>query len=276
MVAQVSYGSCPMCEIPKGVPMGHSSFRPLDNSRDWHIYSELVEGNDLGAFYTLGVHLVRNQFWQYPLCNVYHLSQPDELHQLLLGLVKDLLHWLLKYLKARNVKDQFDNRFTSVPQYPGLQHFAKSFNSLERGTWQGIELCGIIRTLSVNRAPILDCSHNAGETAAENASDEMVLRAMWALCEFSSLVSQQNHSDQSLKALDDALKRHYQRKGIFREQKMLKSGMAKVDDLLARESHQLCEQIIYKIHAAMDALVYGAEKVSTTKHRQFEVRLNSA
>jgi hypothetical protein len=35
------------------------------------------------------------------------------------------LHWLLKYLKARNVKNQFDNWFTSVPQYPGLQHFTK-------------------------------------------------------------------------------------------------------------------------------------------------------
>ena len=26
MVAEVSYGSCPMCEIPKGTPMGHSTF----------------------------------------------------------------------------------------------------------------------------------------------------------------------------------------------------------------------------------------------------------
>jgi hypothetical protein len=34
MVAQVSYGSCPMCEIPQGAPMGHSTIRPLDNSRD--------------------------------------------------------------------------------------------------------------------------------------------------------------------------------------------------------------------------------------------------
>jgi hypothetical protein len=50
----------------------------------------------------------------YPLCNVYRLWQSDELHQLLLGLVKDLLHWLLKYLEARNLKDQFDNRFTLV------------------------------------------------------------------------------------------------------------------------------------------------------------------
>jgi len=26
MLAQISYGSCPMCKIPKGVPMGHSTF----------------------------------------------------------------------------------------------------------------------------------------------------------------------------------------------------------------------------------------------------------
>jgi len=109
MVAQVSYGSCRMCEIPKGAPMGHSTFRPLNNSRDHHIYTELLEDNNIDALQTLGVRLIRNQFWQYPLCNVYRLWQPDELHQLLLALVKDLFHWLLKYLKARNVKDQFDN-----------------------------------------------------------------------------------------------------------------------------------------------------------------------
>ena len=37
-VAEVSYGFCPMCEIPKGAPMGHLTFRPLDNPRDQHVY----------------------------------------------------------------------------------------------------------------------------------------------------------------------------------------------------------------------------------------------
>jgi len=115
MVAPVSYGSCPMCEIAKGVPMGHSTFRPVDNSRDQHIYSELLENININALHTLGARPIRNQFLQYPLRNVYWLWQPDELHQLLLDLVKDFLHWLLKYLKAKNVKDQFPNRFTSVP-----------------------------------------------------------------------------------------------------------------------------------------------------------------
>jgi hypothetical protein len=115
MIAHVTYSSCPMCEIPKGASMGHTTCRSLDNSRDQHVYSELLAKTNTAVLHSLHVHPIRNQFWQFPLCDVYQLWQPDELHQLLLGLVKDLLHWLLNYLKGRNVKDQFDNRFTSVP-----------------------------------------------------------------------------------------------------------------------------------------------------------------
>ena len=109
MVAQVSYGLCSMCEIRKGAPMGHSTFRPLDHSTNQHIYLDLLADKDLDALHTLGVNPIRDQFCQCSLCNVYRLWHPYELHQLLLGLVKDLLHWLLKYLIAANVKDQFDN-----------------------------------------------------------------------------------------------------------------------------------------------------------------------
>jgi hypothetical protein len=199
----------------------------------------LQNETNINVLHTLGVHPICNQFWQYPLCNVYCLWQPDELHQLLLGLVNDLLHWLLKFLIARNLKDQFDNRFTSVPQYPCLQRFSKPFDSMKSSSWQGKAIWGIIRTQAVNCAPILDWSQDARKTAAETASDEMVMGAVWALCEFSLLVSQQNHSDISLTALDDALKQFYNKKGAFRDQKMLKSAKAKVDELLARESHHL-------------------------------------
>jgi hypothetical protein len=96
----------------------------------------------------------------------------------LLGLVKTLLHWLLNYLKAPNVKDQFDNRFRSVPLYPGLQHFTKPIDSLKSDTWQGKEIHGIIRTLAVHCPPILDCSQDAGNTVAGNASEEMMMGAV--------------------------------------------------------------------------------------------------
>jgi hypothetical protein len=57
---------------------------------------------------------------------------------------------------------------------------------------------------------------------------------------------------------------------------MSKSAKAKVDDLLAMESHLLREQKIHKIRTAMEALLYGAENVCTTKRRQFQVCLNRA
>jgi hypothetical protein len=55
---------------------------------------------------------------------------------------------------------------------------------------------------------------------------------------------------------------------------MSKPVKANVNSLLATEAQQLREQMIHKIRAAMEALVYGAEKVASTKHRQFQVRLN--
>jgi len=132
----------------------------------------------------------------------------------------------------------------------------------------------MIRTLAVNCAPILDCSQGAGKTAAETACDEMVIGAVRALCEFSLLVSQHNHCDLSLAALGNALMRFYKKKGAFREQKKWKSAKAKVDEPLARESHDLQQQKIHKIYAALEVPLSGADKVSTSKQRQFQMRLN--
>jgi len=147
---------------------------------------------------------------------------------------------------------------------------------MKRSCWQGKEIQGIIRRLAVTRAPILDCSQDAGKTEAETASDDMVIRAVWALSEFSLLVSQQNHSNLSLAALDGAPKRFYKMKSAFWDQRMSKSAKAKVDVQLARESHHLAAQKIHKIRAAMEIQLYGAEKVTKSKHRQFQVRLDRA
>jgi len=77
-----------------------------------------VDDTNIDVLHTLRIHPICNPFLQFPLCNVHQLWQSDKLHQLLLGLVKDLLLWLLEGLNARTVKDQFDNRFTLVPRYP--------------------------------------------------------------------------------------------------------------------------------------------------------------
>ena len=133
IATSVSYGSRTMCEIPTEVSMGPWMFRPLYHSRDQLVYSELLEESNIDALHSLGDHPSHNQFYQYSLCMVYYLWQPDELHQLLLSSVKTLLHWLLKFPIACNVKQQFDNQFTTIPQYPGLQDCSTPFKSPEKG-----------------------------------------------------------------------------------------------------------------------------------------------
>jgi hypothetical protein len=70
MVVQVSYVSFPMVHLLNGALFGHSIFQPLDISKEVHIYSELLEDNNFDALHTLGVHPIRNQFRQYPLCYI--------------------------------------------------------------------------------------------------------------------------------------------------------------------------------------------------------------
>lgn len=57
---------------------------------------------------------------------------------------------------------------------------------------------------------------------------------------------------------------------------MTQTANAKVDNLLATESDLLRQQKIHNIPASIEAHVYQAEKVSTTKHSQYGVRLNRA
>jgi len=132
----------------------------------------------------------------------------------------------------------------------------------------------MIRTLAVNCAPNHIWSKDDWKTVTETASDEMVMGAVRALCQFSVLGSPQNLADPCLTALDNVLKQFYKKKGTFQEQNMSKSAKAQVDEQLAGDSCLLQEQKIHKICAAIEVQVYGVEKVTMTKPRIFQVHLN--
>jgi len=73
---------------------------------------------------------------------------------------------------------------------------------------------GIHFGLDTTFCMLLACSKEDGKTVAENATNEIIMGALLAFCEFSLLVSQRNHSDLSLKAPDKSLTRFYHKKGI--------------------------------------------------------------
>jgi hypothetical protein len=62
---------------------------------------------------------------------------------------------------------------------------------------------------------IPNCSKNLSKTVVDMTSDEMGMGAVQALFEFSLLVFQQNHSELSFTALENALKRVHKTRVIF-------------------------------------------------------------
>jgi len=103
-----------MCDIPQVAAMGHSTFWPLDSLRNQLINLELLEDTNMDALYMTGIQNVSNELRQCPPIGVRQFWQPEESSHLLSALVKDLVYDSLKYQKTGNVKDQFDNPFTSI------------------------------------------------------------------------------------------------------------------------------------------------------------------
>jgi len=80
----------------------------------------------------------------------------------------------------------------------------------------------------------------------------------------------------TLTALDDAWKQFSKKNGLFWDQKIMKSMKTKVNEQLARGSNQYAEQSIHIICTTREDLEYGAENVSTSKWRGFQLCLNRA
>ena len=95
-LTQIIWGACPVCEVPKGPAMGHNK-----QTRNYIFpcraeYQERLD-DCMDELKAVNIPPIANPFCDYPLCDVYRLWQADTLHQLYLGIVKDLFEWVTEY-----------------------------------------------------------------------------------------------------------------------------------------------------------------------------------
>jgi len=74
----------------------------------------------------------------------------------------------------------------------------------------------MIRTVAVNCTYIVLFWRDDRNTTVETASEALAMEVVYALFALSLHVSQQNHSDLSLKVLYNTLKSFYQKQGNFK------------------------------------------------------------
>ena len=92
-------GRCPKCEVPPGQLGEYRAYPPRVQAMAIDTY--LLADDDIRAFHRAcrgaGLKPVYHPFWEmFPLADIFLSITPDILHQLLQGMVKHLIQWLIR------------------------------------------------------------------------------------------------------------------------------------------------------------------------------------
>lgn len=223
LVVGCKSGECPTGDIKKadlGNPHAKCNPQDLDNIKEALATYDTDPNHFFAACRDAGVKPIVAPFWDnLPHCNIFRTITPDILHQLYQGLIKHLVEWL----KESYSPAELDAQCRRLPPNHQVRHFLKGITHLSRLT--GKEHSDIARVLL---GLIIDLPLPDGQSSG------MLIRAVRAMLDFLYLAQYPVHSSETLKLLDDALKRFHKNKQIF-------------EDLGVRDSWEI-PKLHYAIH----------------------------
>ncbi|KAN0134199.1 hypothetical protein V8E53_007971 [Lactarius tabidus] len=194
---------CPKCQVPPDKLGSHARYplRDYDQARDVHL---LADG-DAHAFHAAcrkaDQKPVFHPFWEsLPLSNIFVSITPDILHQLLQGVLKHMVSWLIDTFGAAEI----DVRCRSLPPNHHISVFAKGISGLSRVTGKEHKNMSRILLGLVMDLPVPD-----GQVSPR------ILAVVRALLDFLYLAQLPSHSSTSLVRLEDALSRYHSNKDVF-------------------------------------------------------------
>jgi len=196
-------GRCPKCLVPPG-QLGKYELFPLRTQRSV-IGSYLLADQDMRQFHQTcreaQLKPIVHPFWAtFPLADIFISITPDILHQMLQGVMKHLISWLVDIFGASTI----DTRCKSMPPNHKVLLFPKGITILSRVT--GLEhkkMCGILLGL------IVDLPVPGGLDSSR------VVKAARALLDFLFLAQFQCHTSDTLSQLDNHLVAFHNNKAVF-------------------------------------------------------------
>ena len=199
-----TYGSrCPKCLVPPDELGSPNRFAPRDYDKARDAY--LLADGDAYAFHlacrVAGQKPVYHPFWEsLPFTNVFISITPDILHQLLQGVLKNLIIWILVAFGSAEI----DARCRRLPPNHHIHIFAKGISGLSRIT--GKEHKNMSRILL---GLILDLPLRGGQVSPR------LIRTVRALLDFLFLAQFPSHTSSTTERLNDSLARFHDNKDIF-------------------------------------------------------------
>jgi hypothetical protein len=203
LVACTPGSRCPKCLVPPDELGSPNRYAPRDYDKARDAY--LLADGDAHAFHLAcrdaGQKPVYHPFWEsLPFTNVFISITPDILHQLLQGVLKNLIIWLILAFGPTEI----DARCRRLPPNHHIHLFAKGISSLSRIT--GKEHKNMSRLLL---GLILDLPLPGGQVSPR------LVTAVCALLDFLFLAQFPSHTSSTLARLEESLARFHDNKDIF-------------------------------------------------------------
>jgi hypothetical protein len=196
-------GHCSKCTVAPGQLGQYQLFPPRMQSKILDVY--LLSDGGLPAFHAAcretEMKPIFHPFWEMlPLTDIFLSITPDILHQLLQGMVRHLVSWLVRTFRAAAI----DARCRVLPPNHKILLFMKGITMLGRVSGhEHKKMCIILLGLIVDQAVPggIDSSH--------------VVRTMRALMDFVFLAQYGSHTSDTISKMRDHLIQFHDNKAIF-------------------------------------------------------------
>lgn len=205
-VTGIISGDCPKCLCPND-ELGNDcqEVYARRSMKEVRRIMDMIDSQDLAMFdlecKENRIKPIIRPFWMYlPYFDVYRAITPDILHQLLQGVVKHLIEWLMHILG----KDELDARCRRIPPNHCIRVFHMGLSVLNRVS--GTEHSQICQFL----VGVL-----AGFRLSDAHATQQLLRSSRAILDFVYIAQYPIHTSETLDLLDDALRRFHENKKVF-------------------------------------------------------------
>jgi hypothetical protein len=153
------------------------------------------------ACHNAGLKPIFHPFWEtFPLADIFVSITPDILHQMLQGMVKHLIRWLIGIFGPTAI----DARCKAIPPNHNIMLFTKGIASLSRVSGQEHKkMCSILLGLIIN-LPV-----------PGGWDSSRIVRAVRALLDFLFIAQFQSHTSQTIYHLQQSLSTFHENKAVF-------------------------------------------------------------
>ncbi|KAF8489361.1 hypothetical protein F5888DRAFT_1638649 [Russula emetica] len=199
------YGRCPKCTVAPNQLGEYESFLPRVQSGVLDTYG--LANSDVHAFNLAccdaGMKLIYRPFWEtLPLVDVFLSITPDILHQMLQGMVKHIISWLVGVFGTAAI----DAQCHAIPPNHNLRPFMKGITLFSRVSGhEHKKICIFLLGL------IIDLPVPGGQGSTR------IIRAVRALMDFLYLAQYGSHTSDTISLLQDSLTRFHDNKDVFLE-----------------------------------------------------------